>query len=108
VNGFFHSARFTGTQQIESLYIPLIAVAADIVNNQELHYLQVICIELFSTIAILGLLTPLRQFPVDGMLLKLLTPMRQGLMQKDSNRKMDLIKKYFDESQWFFLLVRIG
>jgi len=32
----------------------------------------------------------------------------QGLMQKDSDRKMDLIKKYFDKSQWFFLLVRIG
>jgi hypothetical protein len=31
-----------------------------------------------------------------------------GLMQKDSNRQMDLIKKYFDKSQWFFLLVRIG
>jgi hypothetical protein len=29
-------------------------------------------------------------------------------MQKDSNRQMDLIKKYFDKSQWFFLLVRIG
>jgi len=42
------------------------------------------------------------------MLFKPLTAMHQGVIQKDSDRKMDLIKKYFDENQWFFLLVRIG
>jgi hypothetical protein len=30
------------------------------------------------------------------------------MMQKDSNKQMELIKKYFDKNQWFFLLVRIG